>query len=370
MKFNIDTKTFKDEVNKAFLACASGAVVIPILKCIVIEAFTSNEVKLIATDLEISIATTMDADVKTPSAVAVDGSLLRNFVNNASRDTIDVVRKKNRLHLKCGSYKASLSVVDVDEFPPVEFIEGDYVEFVNGNNLQKVFLPAYARSNDVSFRVLTGAFLSYDDSSNNICVMAADGFRASLFGTLVKSKGIVIPGNTIEKLKKTIIGNDAVFISIDGGKVCFQYNDFFLQSQLIDQSDRDKVFPSDAVASFVDISNPDQSLRVSKSDLSTALKRVEKYAKGNYVTFEGGPTGVVELRAKNEIGGVSTRINVEGCTTHFLVTFLMKNIGDVVKHLGSEEVEMHFNNKLPVFTDGTYYHTAGLIEGSAIYLEE
>lgn len=175
MRFNVSSS----ELVKA-LSAVSGAVpnkaTLPILETILFEC-EGNQIRLTATDLEISIIEYMDADIDEEGAVAIPARRLIETLRQLPDIPVafDVDEKFNiKFRTDKGTYK--LVGEDPDEFPEVPNLnEGQQLETTRDVILNAIDKTLFAVSNDDLRPAMMGVY--FDIGSDESKFVATDGHR-------------------------------------------------------------------------------------------------------------------------------------------------------------------------------------------------
>jgi DNA polymerase-3 subunit beta len=77
----------------------------------------NGQLRLSATDLETVISTTIGASIDEEGSITVPSRLLSEFLSNLSPGTLNVVLKKDTLHLSSSLAKSKFSGINASEFP-------------------------------------------------------------------------------------------------------------------------------------------------------------------------------------------------------------------------------------------------------------
>lgn len=166
---------------------------LPVLGNILVEA-KDNQLRLAATNLEISVNCWIGAKVEDEGAITVPARLLTEFVNSMPPEQIDMelAVRTQTLHLLCARYDANIKGIDAADFPiiPVagtdadqmdeaaETLEGTSIELNSDGLRSMIDQVIFAASNDESRPILTGVEVVF--SPDNLRMAATDGYRLSL----------------------------------------------------------------------------------------------------------------------------------------------------------------------------------------------
>lgn len=166
---------------------------LPVLGNILLEA-KDNQLRLAATNLEISINCWIGAKVEDEGAVTVPARLLTEFVNSMPPEQIDMelAVRTQTLHLLCARYDANIKGIDAADFPiipvagtdaeemdeAVETLEGTSIELSSDGLRSMIDQVIFAASHDESKPILTGVEVAF--TPENLRMAATDGYRLSL----------------------------------------------------------------------------------------------------------------------------------------------------------------------------------------------
>lgn len=143
----------------------------PVLGTVKIEA-TAKNIKITATDLELSYATTILAELENndETAFLVDAAILYKEVKALGKSTGDVMIKVNAESIQING-RCVLPASSTQDFPEVESIEGTQIPVKDLKAALDCVLPAV--STDEARYILTG--VCFDLTSG--CLVGTDGFR-------------------------------------------------------------------------------------------------------------------------------------------------------------------------------------------------
>src|SRR5215475_859692 len=181
---------------------------LPILSNVLMRA-EGDRLELTATDLDVTIACSVEAKVKKPGASTVPVKKLFGIVRELGNSEIDLeVDDKNICSVRSGSSFYKINGLSADEFPPLpKFKEEKKVtlqqEIVRGM-MKKT---AFAISTDESRYVLNGIYLSLKD--HKMTMVATDGRRLALVDQEIdvgeQSYGeFIVPSKAVNELNRLL----------------------------------------------------------------------------------------------------------------------------------------------------------------------
>ncbi len=176
----------------------------------VLIATEAGRLKLVATNLEITMSCWIDAEIEEEGAITVPSRLLSDFVNTLPRDRISLTLAPpaRQLRLVCARNEASIGGLDAEDFPPApEVTDGVKVELDPKGLRQAISQTVFAAATDDSRPVLTGVHTQLEDSL--LSLAASDGFRLSVFNLpLAEAVGekteIVVPARALSDLNRLL----------------------------------------------------------------------------------------------------------------------------------------------------------------------
>ncbi len=294
MKFNITGEEFVNALSKLSSVLPTRST-LPILDNILFE-LDGNTLKLLASDLEISVRTTVEVDGERNGSVAVDGKRLLNVARTLPSENLKLeANDKNRLTIKTKKGKYTLPGEAADEFPvPEERDDFNKVE-LDGSVLRRfIGKVIHAVNTDDIRRNMAGVL--FDIKSDELRLVATDGFR---LGKIIKKdfkhQGVpqsvfIVPTKTCQLYLRLNNNNDTT-LEFDNNMLKITFEGVEIFSKLIDDTfpNYESVIPKDN----------DKELKIMKSDLQNSLKRAEIVA------------DVITKRVKLEIGDKSLTIKAD-----------------------------------------------------------
>lgn len=318
----------------------------------VLMATDHGQLKLAATNLELSIVHWVGARVETEGSITVPARNFIDLVNSLPPDQVDLSIDEETLSLplSCGTVKASFRGIAADEFPVVpEPEQGNGFAVEAGDLRAGLVQVTFAASTDESHPVLTGVLAEFE--GDTLTLAAADGFRLSmrripLIHPVPEPFSVIIPARALTELLR-IIGTQEEPISISTtrphNQILFQLEDTVLNSQLIDGK-----FPD--VRRIIPPSS-DTRVILGRAELLQACKRAAIFARdvANIVTLRIEPGEIIIAADSAESGQGSTRLmaQVESTAaqeeTELEIAFNVRFLVDVLSALNTPQVAIELN---------------------------
>src|SRR5262249_3606272 len=214
MKFRTNKSAVSRELN-LLQGVVEKKNTIPILSHILIEAGEGGEISMVATDLDVSVTTTCEAEVEKPGSMVVSARKLFDIVRNLPESDIDFVTQENNwVRVSCGgSSDLKVAVQAKEHFPSTPKASGKPIEFPSSLLNKLISRTIYAITQEESRYALNGSlFISSDD---RLQMVATDGHRLSIAGGAAVEGGskeqakVIIPRKPLTELMRLTAGEDS-----------------------------------------------------------------------------------------------------------------------------------------------------------------
>jgi DNA polymerase-3 subunit beta len=351
MKFSVKGDKLVESLSKLNSVIPTRSP-LPILDNILFE-LSGNELKLIASDLEIFIRTTLEVDGKADGKVAIPAKRLLDISRTLSSASLTVdVNEKNRISIKTTNGKYSLGGEPAEDFPvPEEKKEMNKLELEGQMMRRCLSKTIHAVNTDELRRNMAGVLL--DVNKEELKFVATDGFRlAKIIKTDFKPKTeieekIIIPLKTGNLILRINNGDDTI-IEFDEVDLKISFAGVEIFSKLIDDTfpSYENVIPKDN----------DKRLKINKNEFSNSLKRA--------LIFSDVITKRVKLEMTNssiQIKADNPEIGSEGeesidCSlvsdsgtedfdkTPFVIAFNAGYLLDAVSQMETDEINISFGS--------------------------
>ncbi|HMS34721.1 MAG TPA: DNA polymerase III subunit beta [Ignavibacteria bacterium] len=351
MKFSVTGDKLVDYLTKLNSVIPTRSP-LPILDNILFE-LQGNELKLLASDLEIFIRTTVEVDGKKDGKVAIPAKKLLEISRTLASTKLDIdVNDKNRITIKTKNGKYTIGGEPSDDFPvPEEKSDMHKLEF-DGHTLRRCLSKViHAVNTDELRRNMSGVLL--DVKKNELKFVATDGFR---LGKIIKDdfelsadveEKIIIPLKTSNMVLRLNNGNDSV-IEFDENDLKVSFGDVEIYSKLIDDT-----FPS--YENVIPADN-DKILKINKNELCDSLRRALIFAdvitkrvrleitNKNMIIKADNPEIGSEGEETIESNFVSNSGDEDFDKTPFVIAFNAGYLLDAVSQMETDEINISFGS--------------------------
>src|SRR5271156_2985991 len=249
---------------------------IPILSNVKIEG-RSGRVSFNATDMDLDIVESVDADVARPGATTASAHTLFDIVRKLPEGSQVELEQSGdgQLTLRSGRSKFVLASLPVDDYPVMSGGDLPHSFTLAADELKNLIdRTRFAISSEETRYYLNGIYL-HAASSSGVPVLravATDGHRLARVEVPLPEgaagiPGVIVPRKTVVELRKLLdeVSGD-IEIALSETRIQFTIGTMRLTSKLIDGTfpDYDRVIPR----------NNDKVLRVNQKDFSAAVSRV------------------------------------------------------------------------------------------------
>jgi len=228
---------------------------IPILSNVLIEAEEGAGLRLMATDLDLQINETLEANVGEGGATTVPAHTLFDIVRKLPEGSqVELIAAEGRMQVNAGRARFTLSTLPRDDFPVIA--EGDLptqFELPAATLRQIIDKTRFAISTEETRYYLNGIYLHVSDEAQPVLKAAAtDGHRLARV-TVARPEGaqgmpgVIIPRKCVAELRKLLDEVDGtVQTSLSESKIRFGLGNAVLTSKLIDGTfpDYSRVIPT------------------------------------------------------------------------------------------------------------------------------
>jgi DNA polymerase-3 subunit beta len=193
---------------------------------------------LAATDMEVSLRASLEADIEDEGAAVVPGKLLLDIARGLPADSVTIEHRAEEgvVVVTAGTATFRLHTYAVEDFPRLPEVEGTPLSSVDGEALlHTVSRVARSASRDESRPVLTGILVRLEPG--RIVMAATDSYRLSVKETSVDGAlpelDAIIPARALQELTR-IAGDGELELGVHENHVVFGTGDSWLTTRRID----------------------------------------------------------------------------------------------------------------------------------------
>src|SRR5438552_9085907 len=216
----------------------STRTAIQILSGILLEA-GGDDLRLAATDMELSLRATVPARVEGDGAVVLPGRTLVDIARLLPGDevTIEHHAAESVVHVGSGSASYTLHTYNPEDFPRLpELTETETFTVDRGALLETIGRVARAASRDEARPVLTGVLVQF--AGDKLVMAATDSYRHAVNETALGSTApeleAVVPSRALQELSRIPGDEDEIAVGVQENQVLFSVGGVWLTTRRID----------------------------------------------------------------------------------------------------------------------------------------
>ena len=297
-----------------------------------------GELALAATDMEMSLRSSLSADVGSEGTVVVPGRLLVDIARLLPDADVELEHRlgEGLLEVTCGSASYQLHTYSAEDFPRLPEVEGSSTFAVS----REAFLDTVDRvgrsaSRDESRPVLTGVLMRFGDGK--LTMAATDSYRLAVkesqLSEQVPELEAIVPARALTELARIAASGDEIQLGVKENHVVFGAGDTWLTTRRID-------------GQFPDYKQliPDQfeySVRLPRGELLDVVRRVAVMAQRNLPLRLRFADGELTISARTQDVGEAKESMLAPYTGEPLeIGFNAEFLRDGLESVEADEIEL------------------------------
>lgn len=343
MKFSIE----KDQILEALQKVQSivgQRTTLPILSNVLLEA-ENGKLSLTTTDMEVSVRTSMEADIRADGATTLPARRFFSICRDLPNHQVEIeVSDDDVAEIVSGSYNCKLEGLSRDDFPPLPTFEESSSYTLKQGTLKDILQKtSYAASTDESRAILNGSLMAFRD--NKLTVVCTDGRRLALVEQEMDmldaaEVDIVVPTKTVNELIKTLDEEGEAVIKTSATQVAFEFANIFVISKLIDGTypNYRQVIPSQC----------EERIAVDREMLQSAVRRVSLMLddQAASVKIQITENRMELITSSPEVGESHESVPVKYAGKDITIAFNPAFLMAPLKHLDSDEIYLELSDEL------------------------
>lgn len=351
MKLSCKTSDFLQTLQLVSRAI-SGQQALPILGNILLEA-EGKRCTASATDLELSITTSFEANIENEGSITIPAKAILNFAQY-SADPEVLLETSEGTQLKCTSRhgKTILAGEPASEYPTITPIERRNTFTLDVDPLlQALQLVTFSSAKSTVRPVLSGVYLRSE--KGYFILVATDSYRLSEYRFLTKGTAnelsCIVPTKVLEELRTVLSlsrparkeedGNDddkkgRIEVTLNNQQVELHIGSTRLLSRLIEGRfpDYEQIIPKGEMT----------RVNINARNLTTIVKRMHYFAKevNNNLTFTFSGAEVHITTPQTQLGKDEATIGAEIQGKHAKIALSSSYLLDFLSHVDDPEVEI------------------------------
>ena len=343
-----------------------GQQALPILGNILLEV-EGKRCTVSATDLELSIITSFEANIENEGSITIPAKAFLNFAQYNSDDEI-LLETSEGTQLKCTSEHAKTIIAgeSAQEYPTITPIEKETsFSLKTGPLLNALHMVTFASARTTLRPVLSGVYLRAE--KGKLIFVATDSYRLSEYSIDAEGGGAdiscIIPTKVLEELrailgaqkgdgekkkkdkddeekKKKADGPKEVEVSLSSQQIEMRIGETTLLSRLIDGKfpDYQQIIPKEKKT----------TVKLPTKELMTTVKRMHYFAKeiNNNLTFTLKKKSVHIATPQTQTGQDETTLEASATGDDNKIALSSSYLLDFLSHVDDEEVEIQLADSM------------------------
>lgn len=330
-------------VNKAI----SPNNTLPVLNNILLKT-EGKKLFLSATNLELAISLSIDADVRNEGAITIPARLLTSYVSLLKDEKIEIQLTEGlALNIKSNQSETKIKGINADEFPLIPKIKNPKSIIVQSDALNMAITrTVFATSQNPAKPTLSG--VCFNVKKEEVKLVSTDSYRlAEQKLTLKESADFelqsIVPARTIQELGKILAkeNNKEIVVEFSPSQILFKYNGIELTSRLIEGKfpAYEKIFPKTSKT----------KIEVDNEELMQTIRRVALFARENNNNIKLAATNDGKLSISTDetkVGEEKAEVSITMSGENNKIALNAQYLLDALSYLDVEKVQIDLNDKL------------------------
>lgn len=248
---------------------------LPILSNVMLKT-ENGQLKILSTNLEIAITTTVRCKIEQEGEVCLPAKTLADLVNTLPNENISIETSENNVIIKTENYNTKIKSLPAEEFPLIPNIETRHSIKINPKELKSAIEQViFAVSLNESQPEISGVYM--DQQEENIKIVATDRYRLAEKNIMAKgqkgAKQSIFPSKAIIETSRLLsVAEESVEIDFGENQAVIKIAETQITTRLIDGQypDYKQIIPTEF----------NTTINLVRHDLINALKTSGIFSRG------------------------------------------------------------------------------------------
>jgi DNA polymerase III subunit beta len=342
MKFSVPRESLLEPL-QAVIGVVERRQTMPVLANVLLVAGENGGLAVTATDLEVELVASVDVPVEKGGEVTVPGRKLLDICRALPEGaTVSFVLAGDKVTVRCGKSRFTLSTLPATEFPTVDDIKAQQrVTLPQGHLRRLIEKTQFSMANQDVRYYLNGMLLEVAGPA--VRSVATDGHRLALCELMVDGldsapQQVIVPRKGVLELQRLVGEHGECTVEIGTNHLRVSLEGIRLTSKLIDGRfpDYDRVIPKESEAPMM----------ANRLELADGLNRIrilanEKY-KGVRVELKPGSVTVQAHNPEQEEAEEEIEVQYDGPSME--IGFNVEYLIAALRALDTEQVRLEFRD--------------------------
>jgi DNA polymerase-3 subunit beta len=336
MKFSIPREQFVTSLGVAVRGVSTRSA-IQTLSGVLVKA-AGGKVELQATDMELGIRVSLDAQTEQDGAAVLPGRLLLDVIRSLPKDDLSIEYRASQqdVEVVSGTAQFHLRTLPLEDFPKLPEPGGNVMSVPTKQFVETIGRVARSASRDETRPHLTGVLVSA--SGQELRMVATDSYRLSVKETSLEQalEGELeanVPARTLQELARIAgaEGEGEIQVAALENQVVFSVGDTVLSSRLVEG--RFPNYRQLLPETF------EHELRLSTAEVLDVVRRISLLAQKNAPLRMGFSEGTLEVSAQTpDVGEASEALPVPFSGESLEIGFNPEFLRDGLESAESDEL--------------------------------
>jgi DNA polymerase-3 subunit beta len=317
----------------------------PILECIKIVA-ENDKMTLFATDKDLAIEKTIDANVVVAGSFLVPGKFFSEYIRSIAMETEISLEMDdgNKLFISSQNSECNIACQDVINYPDVEKPEKGEKAFAitEGNLKDAINKVIFSVATDDTRPILKGVNVKANEYV--LTTVATDGYRFARCKKVLESKvegeiNCTVPARSFNELAKLLSdSDDIVNVVLEKNNMMVRLDGTTLMTRLLTEGQYIKyenIIPTEFVTTLI----VDKVAFERSLNIASIISRSDK---NNIVVLDIGEY-IMHIQSTSELGAANEQMEIAMEGKDIRCTYNSRYIADCIKVMTSEKIKMEFN---------------------------
>jgi DNA polymerase-3 subunit beta len=344
VKFSCSTKDIASAVGAASKV-VNAHTTVPILSNVLLTA-TGDEIRVRATDLELTLEQVFPAEISEPGSVTVPAKLFSGYLGNLPPGIVELAGTPTRASVKWERSNYDFHALPPDEYPPLPSSQKGTSFAIDGKTFREGVnaVTFAASSEEARGAVLMGTLLEVE--GERLTMVATDGYRLAKWSAPL-ARGIdtegmakfIVPSRALVEAARNLGSADTIDVGAlgpSGNQLAFAAANASIVVRLVDGQypNYGQVIP----AQF------DRSVTANTSALMAGLRRAELVAgdRASMVKMAVSNAQLIITANSDTTGNAYEELEVEQTGEDLTIAFNAKYLVEILNHIDSAQIVMEF----------------------------
>jgi len=344
VKFSCSTKDIASAVGAASKV-VNAHTTVPILSNVLLTA-DDSEIRVRATDLELTLEQVFPAEISEPGSVTVPAKLFSGYLANLPPGIVELAGTPTRASVKWERSNYDFHALPPDEYPPLPSAQKGTSFAIDGKTFRDGVnaVTFAASSEEARGAVLMGTLLEVE--GERLTMVATDGYRLAKWSAPL-ARGIdtegmakfIVPSRALVEAARNLGGAETIDVGAlgpSGNQLAFAAANASIVVRLVDGQ-----YPNYAQVIPAQF---DRSVTANTSALIAGLRRAELVAgdRASMVKMAVSNAQLIITANSDATGNAYEELEVEQTGDDLTIAFNAKYLVEILNHIDSAQIVMEF----------------------------